>query len=42
MLYKAHQHAAVGIDEHGKSCRSLIMRNPHNKLKGGPGPAVQL
>ena len=40
MLYAEHQYAVVGFDEKGKDGRSLILRNPHNKLKGGPGPAV--
>ena len=40
LLYEEHQYAIVGFEESGKEGRSLIMRNPHNKLKGGPGPAV--
>lgn len=38
-LYAGHQYGVLGALEHkGEPC--FILRNPHNKLKGGPGPEV--
>ena len=39
-LYAGHQYAVLGVDTDRDGTDCLVLRNPHNKLKGGPGPML--